>query len=137
MFEFSRNSKIAISVDNHFNEYTPSQGKSVPTDRQTGLMHRYVLIESHRKTSVALWVHPLMLLLGYIDRPNEGNSIHDTARMMIIFPISKMCSRWIVWVCGSGIGFYNARQEERIQKKLAKHIILLCRYWFNIADKDM
>ena len=58
MFEFSRNSKIAISVDNHFDEYTPSQGKSVPTDRQTVLMHRYVLIESHHKTSLALWVHP-------------------------------------------------------------------------------
>ena len=58
MFEFCRNSKIAISVDNHFDEYTPSQGKSVPTDQQTVLMHQYVLIESHCKTSVALWVHP-------------------------------------------------------------------------------
>ena len=65
MFEFSRNSKIAISVDNHFDEYTPSQGKSVPTDRQTVLMHRYVVIESHRKTSVALWVHPFTSLLGW------------------------------------------------------------------------
>ena len=42
-------------------EFSPSQGKSVPTDRQTVLMHRYVLIESHRKTSVALWVHPFSM----------------------------------------------------------------------------
>ena len=35
-----------------------SQEKSVPTDRQTLSMHRYVLIESHRKASIALWVHP-------------------------------------------------------------------------------
>ena len=62
MFEFSQNSKIAISVDNHFDEYTPSQGKSVPTDRQTVLMHQYVLIESHRKTSVTMWVHPVMVM---------------------------------------------------------------------------
>ena len=53
-FEFSRNSKIAISVNYHFDEYTPSRGKSVPTDRQTDLMHQYVVIESYRKTSVAL-----------------------------------------------------------------------------------
>ena len=65
MYEFSRISEIAISVDNHFDEYTPSQGKSVPTNRQTVLVHRYVLIESHRKTSVTLWVHPLK---GYTHR---------------------------------------------------------------------
>ena len=59
MFELSQNSQITISVNNHFNEYTPSQGKSVPTDQQTVLMHRYVLIESHRNTSVPLWVHRL------------------------------------------------------------------------------
>ena len=68
MFEFSRNSEIAISFDNHFDEYTPSQGKSVPTDRQTVLMHRYVLIESHRKTSVALWVNPLTQVKGCTHR---------------------------------------------------------------------
>ena len=58
MFEFSRNPKIALSVENHFDEYTLSQEKSVPTDREPVLMHQYVLIESHRKTSVALWVRP-------------------------------------------------------------------------------
>ena len=65
MFEFSRNSKIAIFVDNHFDEYTPSQGKSVPTDRQTVLMHRYVVIESHRKNSIALLVYPFSLKVHF------------------------------------------------------------------------
>ena len=42
MFEFSRN-KIALFIDNHFDECTLLQEK---------MMHRYVLIESHRKASV-------------------------------------------------------------------------------------
>ena len=58
MFEFSRNPKLALSVNDHFDECSLSQEKSVPTDRQTLSMHRYVLIESHCKASVAPWVHP-------------------------------------------------------------------------------
>ena len=61
MFEFSRNPKIALSVDNHFNECNLSQEKVVPTDQQTLLIHQYVLVESHCRVSVALWVHPLTL----------------------------------------------------------------------------
>ena len=56
MFEFNRNPKIALSVDNHFDECALSQERSVPTDRQTLLMHQNLLIESHRKAFVALWV---------------------------------------------------------------------------------
>ena len=58
MFEFSRNPKLALSVNDHFDECSLSQEKSVPTDRQTLSMHQYVLIESHCKASVAPWVHP-------------------------------------------------------------------------------
>ena len=62
MFEFSRNPKIALSVYNHFNECALSQERSVPTDQHMNKHFRcidiYVLIESHRKASVALWVHP-------------------------------------------------------------------------------
>ena len=61
-----------LSVDNYFDECTLSHEKRVPTDRQTLSMHQYVLIESHRKASIALWVHPLSLLHGLwgkTDRP--------------------------------------------------------------------
>ena len=61
MFEFSRNPKITLSVDNHFDECALSQERSVPTEQPTLSMHRYLLIESHCKPSVALWVHPLSL----------------------------------------------------------------------------
>ena len=64
MFEFSRNPKIAFSVDNHFDECTLLQETSVPTDRQSLSVHQYVLIESHRKASVAPWVHPTNGALG-------------------------------------------------------------------------
>ena len=57
MFGFNRNLKISLSVDNDFDECALSQERGVPTDRQTLLMHQYLLIESHRKASVALWVH--------------------------------------------------------------------------------
>ena len=42
MFEYSRSQKVALSVDNHFYECPLSQQRSVPTDRQTLLMHRYL-----------------------------------------------------------------------------------------------
>ena len=58
MFEFSRNQKITFSIDNHFDEWTLSQQRSVPTEPLTLSMHRYLLIENHRKPSIALWVHP-------------------------------------------------------------------------------
>ena len=32
MFEFNRNPKIALSYDNHFDEYALSQERRVPTD---------------------------------------------------------------------------------------------------------
>ena len=58
MFEFSRNPKIALLVDNQFDERALSQERRVPRDRQTFSMHHYLLVESHRKASVTLWVHP-------------------------------------------------------------------------------
>ena len=62
MFEFSRNKKNPFSVDTHFDEESPlSQQRSVPTEQQTLLIDRYLVIESHRKTSVTLWVHPFIL----------------------------------------------------------------------------
>ena len=61
MFEFSQNPKIALSVDNHSDEYALSQERSVPTDRQTLSMHQYLPIVSHRRASIVLWVHPLMV----------------------------------------------------------------------------
>ena len=62
MFEFSRKPKIPLSVDNHFDECTLSQEESLPTDRQTLSTHQYVLMESHCKASVALRVHPFILI---------------------------------------------------------------------------
>ena len=58
MFEFSRNQKISLLVDKHFDECAPSQERSVPPHQETLLMHQYLLIESHHKAFVALWVHP-------------------------------------------------------------------------------
>ena len=98
MFEFSRNSKIAIFVDNHFDEYTPSQGESVPTDRKTYFMHQYVVIESHRKTSVTLWVHPFRIaplslegLLPWISVDPEPGSQPFSPMLLLasILPITK------------------------------------------------
>ena len=63
MFEFSRNKKNTLSIDNHFDVWTLSQERSVPTESLTISMHRYLLMESHRKPSVALWVHPFRLTL--------------------------------------------------------------------------
>ena len=58
IFEFSRKPKKNLSIDNHFNESALSQQRCVPTEPLTLLLHQYLLIESHRKPSVALWVHP-------------------------------------------------------------------------------
>ena len=69
MFEFSRNPKIALSVDNHFDECTLSQEKGVPTDRQTLSMHRYVLIESHRI------LYPPLPRLCLSDRSDGGDGV--------------------------------------------------------------
>ena len=41
----------------HFDEYPLSQERSVPTEQPTLSMHRNLLIESHRKASVALYTH--------------------------------------------------------------------------------
>ena len=60
MFELSRNPKFAISVDKHFVECALSQGRSVPTDRQTLSMRRYPRVDTRRKGPGALWVHPLI-----------------------------------------------------------------------------
>ena len=59
MFEFSQNQKNTFSINNHFDEWLLSQQRSVPTEPLNLLMHRYLLIKSYRKPSVALWVHPL------------------------------------------------------------------------------
>ena len=48
MFEFSRNQKVAHSVDNHFDECPLSQQRSVPTDGQTLSMHRYLQSQGSR-----------------------------------------------------------------------------------------
>ena len=59
LFEFSQNKKKKnFSVDNHFDEWPPSQQRSVPTEGLTLSMHQYLLVESHHKPSFALWVHP-------------------------------------------------------------------------------
>ena len=58
MFEFRQNQKDTFSVDTHFVECQLTQQRSLPTERQTLSMHRYLLIESHHKASFALWVHP-------------------------------------------------------------------------------
>ena len=63
MFEFNQNSKIALSIDNHFDECTLSQHRSVPTEQKKLSMHRYLHIISHRKTFVALWVHPYIVII--------------------------------------------------------------------------
>ena len=47
-FEFNRNPKIALSVDNHFDECALLPERSVPTDRQALLMHRYLQFTGHR-----------------------------------------------------------------------------------------
>ena len=44
MFEFNQKPKIALSVDDHFDECALLQERSVPTDRQTLSMHQYLLI---------------------------------------------------------------------------------------------
>ena len=49
MFEFSRNQKYTFSIEIHFDEWPLSQQRSVPTEPLTLSMHRYLLIESHRK----------------------------------------------------------------------------------------
>ena len=50
MFEFSRNSKIAIAFDSHFDEDTSQIDKA------------FRCIDTYnRKTSTALWVHPFSL----------------------------------------------------------------------------
>ena len=46
----------------HFDECPLSQQRSVPTEQLTLLVHRNLVIESHRRASVALWVHPFSLL---------------------------------------------------------------------------
>ena len=58
MFEFSQNQKNTLSIDNHCDEWPLWQQRSVPTEPLTLSMHRYLLIKSHRKPSIALWVHP-------------------------------------------------------------------------------
>ena len=50
MFEFNRNPKIALSVDNHFDECPISQQRSVPTDRQTLSMHQYLQSQGFRRS---------------------------------------------------------------------------------------
>ena len=58
VFEFIQNKKNTFSVYTHFNEWPLSQQRSVPAEELTLTLHRYLLIESHGKASVALWVHP-------------------------------------------------------------------------------
>ena len=58
MFEFSRKD-LTFSIDNLSDEWPLSQQRSVPIEPLTLSMHRYILIESHRKPSVALWGTPL------------------------------------------------------------------------------
>ena len=48
MFEFSQNQKNTIFVDTNFDEYPLSQQRSVPTDRQTLSMHRYLQSQGFR-----------------------------------------------------------------------------------------
>ena len=67
MFEFSRNQKNTFPIVNHFDEWPLLQQRSVPTEPLTLSMHRYLLIESHRKPSVALWVHPFMSAKGFLE----------------------------------------------------------------------
>ena len=55
MFEFSRE-KQNFSVDTYFDISPLSQQRSVPTEQEALSIHRYLVIESHRKTSVAVWV---------------------------------------------------------------------------------
>ena len=57
MFEFNLNQKKHLF---YFDEFLLSQQRSVPTEQLTLSMHRKLVIESHRRASVALWVHPLM-----------------------------------------------------------------------------
>ena len=57
MFELGRKASQAILVVFLDHKKEKSQMISVPTDRLTLSMHRYLLIESH----CGLWVHPLML----------------------------------------------------------------------------
>ena len=73
MFEYRRNQKNIFSMDNHFNECHLSQQRSVPTEQQTLMMHQYLLIKNHRKASVTLWVHPLMVA----NRPGSGGSTNN------------------------------------------------------------
>ena len=64
MFEFSQNQINTFSIDNYFDECHLSQQRCVPSERQTLSMHQYLLIESHHKASITLWVHPLSLKLS-------------------------------------------------------------------------
>ena len=51
MFEFNRNKKKPqFPIDNNFDECPLSQQKSVPTDRQTLLMHRYLQPQGLRRS---------------------------------------------------------------------------------------
>ena len=61
MFEFSQNKK---KLNFNFDECPVSQQRSVPTEQLALSMHRNLLIESHLKASVALWVHVTPLVCG-------------------------------------------------------------------------
>ena len=67
MFEFSRNQKIALFVDKHFDECPLSQQRSVPTDRQTLSMHRYLQSQgSLHSVATPLKAKLLILNIGCI-----------------------------------------------------------------------
>ena len=61
MFEFNQNQNNTFTVDNHFNECALSQQRSVPTYRQTLLMHRYLQSQGLR-CSVGTPLHGKSLL---------------------------------------------------------------------------
>ena len=76
MFEFSRNSKIALSIDNHFDVCTLSQHRSVPTEQKKTYEYD-ASISTHYKPCIA----SLLSLCGYTPSYISMSNASDLLRL--------------------------------------------------------
>ena len=121
--------KNTFFVDTYFDEYPLSQQKSVPTDRQTLLMHRYTKLQGlHRSVDTPLYV----LVLGPIPGHSFGSSCRfphttcesffETSHIVFLLEGTVITSESEISFC-AGTQFL-ALFDECILRPKQKHVVL-------------
>ena len=144
MFESSQNPKHTFSIERYFNEWTLLQHRSVPTEPLTLLTHQYLLIESHHKPSIALWVHPFRLIAVFSSQPSnhhlrgeptesiDGNSHRNKTILFWSNCIESLHRKYMVFPLKDH--FFNRKWTFRLKysqtdRKPLKFIKNGCTHW--------